>query len=494
MEYKKLPYRENLALFTDLYQLTMAQVYWAKGMDRWDSVFHYFYRTAPRGGGYSIACGLEYLVDYLSNLSFKQDDLDYLATIPGADGQPIFRPEFLNFLREFRFECDLRAVPEGTVVFPNEPIIRVSGPLLGAQIIETVLLTLCNYASAVATEASRICWAAGDAPVYDFSARRAPGIDGSLTTTRSAYLGGFAGTSNVWAARALGIPAHNVKGTMAHSLIMSFDSELEAFRAYSETLANNCLFLVDTYSTLDGIRHAITIGQELRAAGHQLLGIRLDSGDLAVLSRQARRMLDEAGFDRAVIFASNDLDEVLIRSLGTQSAAVSVWGVGTNLVIPPVGGVYKLSAIRKPGGDWQPKIKISDQPAKISIPGVLQVRRFTRDGRNVADAIFDERIGLSGDGRMISLRDPLKRMGLPPRDTQAHDLLVPIMERGRLLYELPGLDEIRCYVARQLGSIEEGTRRFENPDEYKVGLEQSLYDIRQNMILEARSAHDWGIV
>jgi nicotinate phosphoribosyltransferase len=481
-----------LALFTDLYQLTMAQVYWFEGMADWEAAFHYFYRTPPRAGGYSIACGLEPLVDYLSNLAFDSGDIDYLSQIPGADGKPVFQAEFLEALASLEFKCDVDAVPEGTVVFPNEPIVRVKGPLMAAQIVETATLDLYNYASAVATQASRICWAAGDTPVFDFSPRRAPGVDGSLTTTRSAYIGGFKGTSNVWAARHLGIPVQDVKGTMAHSLIMSFDSELDAFKAYARRLPNNCLFLVDTYGTVGGVRHAIEIGRELRTSGHELLGIRLDSGDLAKLSSRARQMLDRAGFDRAAIFASNDLNEFIIRSLRMQDAAVTQWGVGTNLIVPPLDGVYKLSAIKRPGSDWERKIKLSDQPAKISIPGTLQVKRFRAGDKNVADVIYDEAAGIAPGSGMTSLRDESKQMKLPPPGADSSDLLVPVLRRGSPVYELPPLGQIRDRCRIELGCLPDGTRRFENPDEYRVGLEKSLYDLRHTMILESRARSDWG--
>jgi len=492
MSYRLLPYRENLALFTDLYELTMAQVYWAEGMADWEGAFHYFYRTAPRGGGYSIACGLEMVVDYLCNLTFEAGDIDYLSRIPGADGKPIFRAEFLESLQRLEFKCDVDAVPEGTVIFPNEPIVRVRGPLIAAQVVETAILNLCNYASAIATQASRICWAAGELPVYDFSPRRAPGPDGSFTTTRSAYIGGFSGTSNIWAARHLGIPVQDVKGTMAHSMIMSFDSERAAFMAYARTLPNNCLFLVDTYGTVSGVQHAIEAGRQLRASGHELVGIRLDSGDLARLSRRARRMLDEAGFDRAAIFASNDLDEFIIRSLRMQGAAITALGVGMNLIVPPLDGVYKLSAVRKPGCDWESKIKLSDQPAKISIPGMLQVKRFRAGNKNVADVIYDESRGIAAGAGMISLHDESKQMKLPPAGTVSGDLLVPIMRTGALVCELPALGQIRDYCRAELSYLPEGTRRFENPDEYRVGIESSLHRLRHDMILESRAGSDWG--
>ncbi|HEY6328735.1 MAG TPA: nicotinate phosphoribosyltransferase [Blastocatellia bacterium] len=482
----------NLPLFTDLYELTMAQVYWENGMADWESAFHYFYRTIPSGGGYAIACGLQPLVEFLVGLSFDASSIDYLATIPGTDSKPIFKTGFLDWLRNVRFDCDVDAVPEGTIVFPYEPIIRVKGGLLIAQIIETAVLNFCNYASAVATQASRICWAAGGAPVYDFSARRAPGPDGSLTTTRSAYIAGFAGTSSIWAARQAGIRPEDIKGTMAHSLVMSFDSEPAAFLAYGNAFPNNSLFLVDTYGTMEGVRNAIEAGRRLRAAGHDLLGIRLDSGDLARLSKRARQMLDEAGFQGAAIFASNDLNEMLIQSLRVQGAQIAIWGVGTKLVVGPLGGVYKLSGIRKPGANWEPRIKLSDQMAKISVPGVLGVKRYRRATGSVADAIYDLSAGPAEPSRMISMWDQTKQMNLPPAGAVGTDLLVPIMRRGALVYDLPTLGQIRDHCTQELRSMPDGIKRFENPDEYKVGLEASLHALRQKLIARGRETIDWG--
>ena len=491
MNYRTLPYKHNLALFTDLYQLTMGQVYWAEGVAARESVFHHFYRTNPAGGGYTVAAGLETLVDYLANFRFDDEDVAYLATVTGNDGAPLFRPEYLQHLKDLEFSCDVDAVPEGTVMFPHEPFVRVRGPLLQAQLIETALLTLVNYATAVATQAARICYAAGGEPVYEFGARRAPGIDGAFTATRSAYVGGFAGTSNVWAARHLGLPPGAVKGTMAHSLVMSFDTESEAFEAYARQMPNNCVFLVDTYGTIEGVRHAIEAGRKLREAGHRMIGVRLDSGDLARLSRRARALLDEAGFRDAAILATNDLNEHLIQSLKLQGAAIAVWGVGTKLMVPALAGVYKLAAIRRAeGGEWEPKIKLSDQAVKTSIPGVLQVRRYRTINGNVADCIYDERTDIAAGGHMINLFDQTKQMRLPA-NAEGHDLLVPVMRGGRVVYDLPSLEEIRERRARELHFVSDSVKRFDNPDEYRVGLERSLYVERERLMLERRATSDW---
>lgn len=486
MSYNKLPYRHNLTLFTDLYQLTMGQVYWAQGMHEWEAVFHHSYRANPSGSGYTVACGLEFIVDYLQHLRFEEEDAAYLATLSGNDGKPLFSSAYLDYLKGFEWTCDVDAMPEGTIAFPHEPLLRVRGNLLQAQLVETAILTFINYATAVATKAAHITTAAGEMPVYEFGARRAHGIDGAFTATRSALIGGFAGTSNVWAARHLGIAPDKIKGTMAHSLVMSFDSELEAFTAYAETLPNNCVFLVDTYGTLEGVRHAIEVGRSLRERGFEMTGIRLDSGDLARLSRRARRMLDEAGFESAAIMATNDLDERLIESLKNQDANIAVYGIGTKLMVAALAGVYKLAAIRQPGGEWMPKIKLSDQRVKTSIPGILQVRRYRTDDGNVADCIYDERQGLPHDGRIINLLDNTKQMRLPECDSA--DLLVPVMRGGQLVSDLPDLREIQQYAKRELHYLSDGTKRFDNPDEYRVGLEKSLYVERERLIIEHREA------
>jgi nicotinate phosphoribosyltransferase len=490
MSYKTLPYMHNMTLFTDLYQLTMGQVYWGEGMADWEGVFQHFFRVNPFGGGYTVASGLEAVIDYLNNLKFEKDDIEFLSTIPGNNGKPIFSHDYLKYLNNLEFNLDVDAVPEGTVVFPHEPLVRVRGPLLQAQFVETALLNLGNYATAIATEATRISWAAGEAPVYDFSARRAPGMDGSLTASRSAYIGGFAGTSNVMAARHFGIPAKDIKGTMAHSLVMSFDTELDAFMAYARTLPNNCLFLVDTYGTIKGVTHAVEVGRQLRANGFEMLGIRLDSGDLARLSKRARRMLDEAGFRHTAIVATNDLNEFLIQSLRAQDAAIAVWGVGTKLMVPSIAGVYKLSALRRPGGMWEPKIKLSDQPIKVSIPGILQVRRYQTINGNVADCIYDETTDLSQGGTMINLLDQTKQMRLP-QAAESTDLLVPVFRQGSLVYQRPSLEQIRHRRMVELRKVSDATKRFENPDEYRVGLEKSLYIQREKLILEHRGDSDW---
>jgi nicotinate phosphoribosyltransferase len=374
-------------------------------------------------------------------------------------------------------------------VFPHEPLVRVRGPILQAQIIETPLLNLVNFQTLIATKAARVCLAAKGEPVLEFGLRRAQGIDGALSASRAAYVGGCAATSNVLAGKLFGIP---VKGTHAHSWVMSFDDETEAFEQYAEALPNNCVFLVDTYDTLEGVRRAAEVGRKLRARGHEMVGIRLDSGDLAYLSIEARKILDEAGFPKAAILASNDLDENLIASLKEQGAKVNVWGVGTKLVTafdqPALGGVYKLSALRDtPGGDWRYVVKLSEQTAKVSNPGVLQVRRFRGGQGFVADAIYDEPTGV-GDGRPTTIVDPMDmtRRKTVPAGTPHEDLLAPIFRGGKLVYDMPPLEEVRRRTAEQLAGFHASIKRFVHPHPYPAGLERRLHDLKTELVLRAR--------
>ncbi|MFN2454434.1 MAG: nicotinate phosphoribosyltransferase [Pyrinomonadaceae bacterium] len=489
MAYTALPYGRSMALYTDLYELTMGQVYLASGMKDLEGAFYLSYRHNPFSGGYAIACGLEFAIDYLKNLRFDEEDIGYLASLAGNDGRALFSEEFLAYLRQMRFACDVDAVPEGTIVFPHEPLIRVTGPIIQAQLIETALLTFLNFQTLIATKAARICQAADGAPVLEFGARRAQGVDGAYSATRAAYIGGCAGTSNVWAAKHLGLPPSAVKGTMAHSLVMSFDTEPDAFAAYAEAMPNNSIYLVDTYGTLEGIRHAIDAGRKLRARGFELTGIRLDSGDLAALSKRARAMLDEAGFDGTQIIASNDLDERLIESLKRQGAPIAVWAVGTRLVTayddPALGGVYKLAAIRRPNGSWERKIKLSDQPIKVSNPGVLQLRRYHTDAKNIADAVYDIETDMSQGCTVVNPLDMTRQIKIPAA-TPYTDLLVPVFRGGELVYELPPLEEIRRNSLRELNRVAHGVKRFDYPDEYPAWLEKSLYTAKTNLILERR--------
>ena len=476
------------ALLTDLYELTMAYGYWRAGKDRDEAVFHLIFRNAPFEGGYAIAAGLEEAMRYLDALHFTRDDLDYLASLEGNDAARLFPDDFLRFLGGMRFTCDVDAIGEGTVVFAQEPLLRVRGPVAQAQIVETALLNIINFQTLIATKAARIVHAAQGDAVVDFGLRRAQGNDGAVSAARAAYIGGVVGTSNVLAGAINGIP---VKGTHAHSWVMSFNSELEAFQTYADVMPNNVLLLVDTYDTLQGVANAIEVAKKLRASGHKFVGIRLDSGDLAYLSIEARRMLAEAGFPAATIAASNDLDEHLIASLKEQKAEIDFWGVGTRLITafdqPALGGVYKLGAMRREGGQWQHRIKISEQVAKVSIPGMLQVRRFVvDDGGAIGDMIWDE---LSGEPSMTMV-DPsdLTRRKTFVHPVASRDLLVPVYRGGKRVYESPSLDAIRAHRGRDLALFHAGIKRFVNPHRYPVGVEQTLFDLRTRMILDARAS------
>ncbi|MGO8689958.1 MAG: nicotinate phosphoribosyltransferase [Thermoguttaceae bacterium] len=479
-------YKPALGLLTDLYELTMAYGYWKTGIQDRPAVFHLFFREHPFGGGFTVAAGLATAVEFLEILRFDREDLAYLEGLHGNDGGPLFEPAFLDYLAGLRVTCDVDATPEGTLVFPQEPLLRVTGPLLQAQLLESALLNLINFPTLVATKAARVALAARGEPVLEFGLRRAQGIDGALAASRAAYLGGCSATSNVLAGRLFGIP---VSGTHAHSWVMCFDDELEAFRAYARTMPNNALFLVDTYDTLEGVRHAIEAGRELRRQGKQLIGIRIDSGDLAWLSIQARRMLDEAGFPEAAIVASNELDEQIIASLKDQGAKIGVWGVGTRLVTaydqPALGAVYKLSALGDGQGGWQYKVKLSEEAIKTSTPGILQVRRFFAGGEAVGDAIFDEQSPPRGDCTLVHPLDMTRRKTIAA-GTAAGDLLVPVVRAGTPVGPLPSLEESRRRLQEQLKIFHAGVKRPVNPHRYPVGLELGLHERKTAMILQAR--------
>ncbi len=477
-------------LLTDLYQLTMAQGYLLAGRAEQEAVFHLFFRKAPFAGGYTVACGLADALAFLETYAFSAEDVAFLAGLTGDDGRPLFAPRFLAHLEGLRLHVDVDAVPEGTLVFPQEPLLRVRGPILEAQLLETTLLNLVNFQTLVATKAARVHLAARGDPIIEFGLRRAQGPNGGLSASRAAFVGGCAATSIVLAGRLDGIP---VRGTHAHSWVMSFDSEREAFAAYADALPNNVVFLVDTYDSLEGVRHAIEVGHALRARGHRLAGIRLDSGDLAWLSIEARRLLDDAGFADAAIVASNDLDEHVIESLKQQGARIAVWGVGTKLATsydqPALGGVYKLAVVRDPGAPaWKHRVKVSEQSGKTTTPGIQQVRRFRDpgDGRFVADMIFDEDHPPGGPGGVIvDPLDPTRRRTLGP-ELLHEDLLVPVLRGGRVVYAPPPVAAARARTLAQLEALAPWSKRLVNPHEYPVGLEEGLAALRTRLVLAAR--------
>lgn len=480
-------YAQSLSLMTDHYQLTMSNGYWKAGLADREAVFHLFFRTLPFKGGFTIAAGLESIVSYLENFSFDTSDLDYLATLNTPSGERLFSDDFLQYLANLKFTCDIDAVPEGTAVFPYEPLVRIKGPLLQCQILETPLLNLFNYPTLIATKASRMRLAAKDDSILEFGLRRAQGIDGALTGSRAAYIGGCDSTSNVLAGKVFGIP---VQGTHSHSWVMVFDEERESFEAYAKTMPDNCIFLVDTYNTLEGVKKAIDVGLWLRENGHELLGIRLDSGDLAYLSIESRKLLDEAGFPNAKIVASNELDETLIKDLKRQGATIAVWGVGTNLITakdqPSLDGVYKLSAIRSETGEWKYKLKLSEQMKKVSNPGILQVRRYRTSRENIADAIYDIHSDLSEGCSIVHPFDPTHEKTIH-KDLDFIDLLVPIFREGKRVYDLPSLSSIRERTQQELSYFPDGVKRFINPHAYPVGMEKSLYELKIKLIKNVRS-------
>jgi nicotinate phosphoribosyltransferase len=488
MKITKDLYQSNLALLTDFYQLTMAYAYWKSGKGEQEAVFNLFFRKHPFEGGFTLAAGLDYVIDFCSNFKFDNADLEYLKLMTNKDGSPVFESAFLDYLQNLKFTCDVDAVEEGTVVFPNAPMVRVRGPLIQCQLLETPLLNIINFQTLIATKAARINIAAQGEPVLEFGLRRAQGIDGALAASRAAYIGGCTSTSNVMAGKLFGIP---VAGTHAHSWIMSFETELEAFQAYADAFPDQCVFLVDTYDTLNGVKNAIKVGEILRSKGKEMIGIRIDSGDLAYFSTKARQLLDEAGFPDAKIVASNDLDEHIITSLKSQEADINVWGVGTKLVTaydqPALGAVYKLSAIKLEDGSWEPKVKVSQQSLKINIPGLHNVKRYFSRGKAVADMIFleDEVI----DPKSVVIIDPVdatRRKRLMPAFYQEEILLKPIFKKGALIYPIPTLDEIRSRTAHQLESLDKAHKRLVNPHLYPVGLEENLHHLRMELVLKSK--------
>lgn len=445
------------ALLTDLYQLTMAFGYFRAGIALRDSCFHLHFRKCPFKGGYAIAAGLEPALDFVEQLRFTDDECAYLAELYDAQKQRLFPDDFLRFLQETPNGLEVDAIAEGTAVFPHEPLLRVSGPLYQAQLVETTLLTIVNFQTLVATKASRVRQVAGDRPVVEFGLRRAQGVDGGLAVSRAAYLGGCSGTSNVLAGMQYGVP---VTGTHAHSWVMAFPDERTAFDAYADAMPGNCIFLVDTYDTRKGVGIAIEVGKRLEAQGGRLNGVRLDSGDLAELSKDARAQLNAAGMHDAKVVASNDLDEYAIAQLQEEGALVDIYGVGTRLSTcydqPALGGVYKLSALADAEGRLVPTIKLSELPIKVSLPGRLGTKRLLRDGVPVGDVLFD----LDHSGPSLSLCSLATGEPVP---TPAHDSVVelsqPVLRAGKRLVPAPTPTAAREASKRQLGEARDRAKR-----------------------------------
>ena len=475
----------NLTLLTDLYELTMMQGYF-KNPTNQTVIFDMFYRVNPCGGSFAITAGLEQMIEYIENLHFSDEDIEYLRSLH------IFEDDFLEYLRSFHFTGDIYAIPEGTVVFPREPLVKVIAPIMEAQLVETAILNIINHQSLIATKAARVCYAARGDGIMEFGLRRAQGPDAGIYGARAAVIGGCAGTSNVLTGKMFNIP---VLGTHAHSWIMSFPDEYTAFRKYAELYPSACILLVDTYDTLkSGIPNAIRVFTEMRDAGIPLTyyGIRMDSGDLAYLSKQVRKMLDEAGFPDAVISASNDLDEYLIESLKLQGAAISSWGVGTNLITskdnPAFGGVYKLAAIRTADGSFQPKIKLSENVEKVTNPGNKTFYRVydKKTGKIKADLIclYDETFDESEDLKLFDPNAPWKKTRLPGGSYTLREMLIPVIKAGKTIYTSPGVMEIREICNHEKDTIWDETKRFVNPQEIYVDLSQKLYDMKTALLNE----------
>ena len=477
---------QNLTLLTDLYELTMMQGYF-KHKDRNETViFDAFYRNNPCEGGYAVAAGLEQLIQYIKELHFSSGDIDYLASLG------IFDKDFLDYLAGFRFSGDIYAIPEGTVIFPREPLVKVIAPIMEAQLVETAILNIINHQSLIATKAARVCYAAKGDGIMEFGLRRAQGPDAGIYGARAAVIGGCIGTSNVLCGQLFDVP---VKGTHAHSWIMSFPDEYTAFKTYAEMYPTACILLADTYDTLkSGVPNAIRVFQEMRDANIPLTfyGIRLDSGDLAYLSKKARKMLDAAGFPDAVISASNDLDEYLIDSLKVQGAAITSWGVGTNLITskdnPSFGGVYKLAAIQDAEGRFVPKIKLSENSEKVTNPGDKKIYRIyeKETGKIKADLIClaEESYRETDDLMLFDPSEPWKKTKLQGGTYTLRPLMEQIFRKGECCYTSPKVMDIRAYCRQELDTLWDETKRLVNPHEVYVDLSQKLYDTKIRLLEE----------
>lgn len=479
--------KQNLTLMTDLYELTMMQGYF-RNKDRNETViFDAFYRNNPMDSGYSICAGLEQVIDYVNNLHFEDDDIAYLRSLG------IFGEDFLKYLRDFHFSGDIYAIPEGSIMFPREPMIKVIAPIMEAQLVETAILNIINHQSLIATKTSRVCFAARGDGIMEFGLRRAQGPDAGIYGARAAVIAGCVGTSNVLTGQMFGVP---VKGTHAHSWIMSFPDEYTAFKTYADLYPDACILLVDTYDTLrSGVPNAIRVFTEMREKGIDLkgYGIRLDSGDLAYLTKKARKMLDDAGFEDAIISASSDLDEYLIDSLKTQGAAITSWGVGTNLITskdnPAFGGVYKLAAVMGDDGTFIPKIKLSENSEKITNPGNKTVYRvYDADGMIKADliALADETYD---ESQPLLLFDPVetwKKTLMEPGEYSMREIMVKVFDKGECVYDSPNVMDIQKYCKQEQATLWDESKRLINPQVVHVDLSQKLYDLKQELL------HNYG--
>ena len=477
----------NLSLLTDLYQLTMLQGYFEEKQANETVIFDMFFRNNPHSGGYSVCAGLQQVIEYIEGLHFADEDISYLKTLN------LFSDKFLSYLKDFKFTGDIYAIPEGSVIFPKEPIMKIVAPIMEAQLIETALLNIINHQSLIATKASRVVFAANGDTVLEFGLRRAQGPDAGIYGARAAMIAGCFATSNVLAGQMFDVP---IRGTHAHSWVMSFSDELTAFRKYANLYPNACILLVDTYDTLkSGVPNAIKVFNEMREKGIELknYGIRLDSGDLSYLSKKARQLLDNAGFKDAIISASNDLDENLISSLKLQGAKISSWGVGTNMITskdcPAFGGVYKLSAVYESDKKaFKAKIKLSENAEKNTNPGNKKIYRiYDKDTKKIiADLICLEEETLDTSEELL-LFDPLdtwKKTLLPADTYYTKELLVPVFKNGNCVYQSPSVMEIREYCKEEMDTLWEESRRLEYPHRTHVDLSQKLWDLKNSLLNE----------
>ncbi|SER41228.1 nicotinate phosphoribosyltransferase [Parafannyhessea umbonata] len=477
----------DVALNTDLYELTMAQGFWESGLVDVEGCFNVFFRENPFGGGYAIACGMGQIAQLVENFRFDDDAIEYLRGVQAPGGGPMFKEGFLDYLGDFRMRVSVWAVPEGDLVFPREPMVRVEGPLIDCQLLETALLNLVNFQTLVATKAARVVQAARGRAVSDFGLRRAQGPDGGLAVARASYIGGCNSTSNVLAGKIYGIP---VFGTHAHSWVMAFPSELEAFRAFAESSPKNCVLLLDTYDVHQGIKNAIVVAKEMEGRGERLAAIRIDSGDLAKLSKETRRAFDAEGLGYVKISVSNDLDEYTIQSLLAQGAPIDSFGVGTKLATcdqqPSLGGVYKLSATRAtPDAPWEPVIKLSEVAYKRTVPGIQHVMRyFDGSGAPVADMIVDDSVARGDASTIVDVVDDLTSYDVS--GAESRELLVQLVERGRRLGPDEDIERAKSRCREALSSLDVAHRRFLNPQTYPVGLEMGLAALRSDLTRRER--------
>lgn len=469
-------------LLTDFYQLTMAYGYWQLGKHEEEATFHLLFRRHPFKGNYALGVGLGSVLDFLADWHFTPADLAYLAALTGADNNPLFNKAFISMLGELRLTCQVDAMPEGTVVFANEPILRIQGPLMQCQLLESILLNLMNFQTLIATKATRVCDAAAGDPVLEFGMRRAQGPDGALSASRAAYLGGCVATSNALAGQRYGIP---VRGTHAHSWVTAFDTESDAFAAYASVMPQQAVLLVDTYNTVQGVKNAIEVGKQLRAKGADLQGIRLDSGDLAGLSIIARELLNEAGFEKTSIIASNSLDEHVIRQLKAAGAKIDAWGVGTNLTTaydqPALDGVYKMGALKNEHGVWESKIKLSEQEVKISNPGRHQVRRYFKNDQWLGDVIYDVDLGIPSKPQGMNVDGQPCAIDFSEA-TSYTDLLQPVFARGKCLQTRESLPDIRDRALAELHAFKQSV----GESTYPVCLEKKLHEHKLALIASFR--------